>query len=281
MKLSIIPVARTAEEIRARHAGNHLSWNEAARHYTQEREETLASLKAGQSSLHPIERANLGPLSPWCDTAIHLQCASGRDTLSLWLEGARQVIGLDISEPMIANAQWLTQALNAPARWYCCDVLDAPHELDGTADLVYTGRGALCWIHDLSAWARVVARLLKPGGVLHILDNHPFSLLMDPDASSLSVLEGVGYFEHSESYKGWEPGYIKDEALGIERELLTEKFTRLWTLGDIFQQLTAAGLRVEHLGEHPDEYYDAFVNMPPAERRRIPQTFSLRAQRVR
>jgi len=54
-------------------------------------------------------------------------------------------------------------------------VIGLPYELDSSADLVYTGRGALCWLHDLAAWAAVVARLLKPGGVVHILDDHPVS----------------------------------------------------------------------------------------------------------
>jgi len=48
----------------------------------------------GGSNLHPIERANLGDLRPWCRAAIHLQCASGRDTLSLWNEGAGRVVGV-------------------------------------------------------------------------------------------------------------------------------------------------------------------------------------------
>ena len=94
-------------------------------------EETLAFLQAGGSSLHPIERANLGDLRTWCGTAIHLQCASGRDTLSLWNEGVAQVIGVDIADVHIANAQRLSAALGAPATWYRCDVLETPSALDG------------------------------------------------------------------------------------------------------------------------------------------------------
>lgn len=281
MNLSKIPIARTADEVRARHAANRLAWNEAAHHYTLHVEETIAALRAGTSNVHPIERANLGDLAPWCATAIHLQCASGRDTLSLWLEGARRVVGIDISESMIANARRTSEALGAPATWHCCDILDTPHELDGTADLVYTGRGALGWIHDLAAWARVVARLLRPGGVLHVLDNHPASLLFDPDATSLVLLGMASYFEHSEAYRGWEQTYIKDEELGLPAEEQREKYVRLWTLADVFQQLRAAGLDIEHLGEHPDEYYEVFPQLPVEERRRIPQTFSLLARRPR
>src|SRR5512146_3287535 len=81
---------RDEAEVRARHEANRAGWNEGAIHYTHHIQETIAFLRAGGSNLHPIERRNLvgrlGDFYTWCKTAIHLQCASGRDTLSLWVE---------------------------------------------------------------------------------------------------------------------------------------------------------------------------------------------------
>ena len=108
------PPARDAEDVRARHEDNRRAWNEGATRYTSELEETIAFIRGGGSNLHPIERANLGDLRPWCAVAIHLQCASGRDTLSLWNEGAGRVVGVDISDVHIANARLLTEAVGAP-----------------------------------------------------------------------------------------------------------------------------------------------------------------------
>jgi predicted O-methyltransferase YrrM len=89
---------------------------------------------------------------------VHLQCASGKDTLSLWIEGVEKVVGIDISDVHIANARRLSEAAGCrTVRWYRCDVLDTPQDLDGTADLVYSGRGAMFWVHDLDAWMAVVA----------------------------------------------------------------------------------------------------------------------------
>lgn len=133
-------------EVRAMHQANRSAWNEGAIHYTQMIDETVAFLGAGHSNLHPIERRNLGSLGTWCKTAIHLQCASGRDTLSLVNEGVERVMGVDISDVHIENARQISARLGIPADWFCCDVLDTPHALDGMADLVYTGRGALCWL---------------------------------------------------------------------------------------------------------------------------------------
>ena len=280
MEIKVVPVAGSEQEMRARHQMNRAAWDESASSYTAEIDQTIAFLRAGQSNIHPIERKNLGDLAGWCQRAIHLQCASGKDTLSLWNLGVKEVIGVDISEKMIANATRISAELGIPATWYCCDVLDAPAALDGTADLVYTGRGALCWIHDIRQWARVVARLLKRGGVLHVFDDHPFSLMFDPDAESFVMPEDMNYFSRSEQVVGWPSSYIADDSLGVPPDQLQKQFVRLWPLADIFQALREAGLEIEHLGEHPDEYYDPFSNLAPRWRGRIPMTFSLLARRT-
>lgn len=274
---TVIPPARDEREARERHEANRTSWNEAAGWYAAKNEERIAELRAGRSNLHPVEREMLGDLRAWCDTAIHLQCASGRDTLSLWIEGAKRVVGIDISDLHIENARRTGEALGAPATWYRCDVLDAPHSLDATADLVYTGRGAINWIHDIDAWAGVVARLLKPGGVVSVFDNHPVIYFFDPDAADWRLLT-VDYFAYNDTSQGWGAGYIGDE-LGIPVEQQAAKFERVWAPSAVFEALAGAGLSVERFGEHPDEYFTAFPNIPVEERLKIPHTFSILARK--
>jgi SAM-dependent methyltransferase len=272
--------ARDAAEVQARHTANRQGWNEGAAHYTAQLEETIAFLRAGSSNLHPVERENLaryGDLRAWCHTAIHLQCASGRDTLSLWNEGVTQVIGVDIADVHIANARQISAALDIRARWYRCDLLETPHELDGTADLVYTGRGALCWLHDLDGWAAVIYRLLKPGGIAHIFDDHPITWLFDPDATTLAP-SGLNYFSHSESSQGWPETYIGSVGKPIEQH--ATKFERLWPLSAIMQALRNAGLTLEFFGEHTEPYWDSFPNLQPELRGYIPMTFSLVVRRL-
>ncbi len=270
------PPARDENEVHARHESNRQSWNEGAIHYTATLEESIRGLKRGETNLHPIERRNLGDLRRF-SSAIHLQCASGRDTLSLWLEGVQHIAGLDISDVHIANARRMSAALGAPAEWYRCDVLDAPHELDGTADLVYTGRGAICWLHDLDRWGKVIARLLKPGGVFHILDDHPLTWMMDFESTELKF-SGVSYFDYSESGKGWPDTYIGDST-GIPVEEMTTKYERLWPLSEIVDNLINAGLVIRHLGEHNEPYWDNFPKLSQAQKQRIPLTFSILAQK--
>jgi hypothetical protein len=109
---------QTEDQIRAWHESNRQGWNEGAIHYTAAITDTVNYLRAGKSNLHPVERRNLeklGKLSEWCKFAIHLQCASGKDTLSLLNEGVERVAGVDISDRHIENARQISAALNAPA----------------------------------------------------------------------------------------------------------------------------------------------------------------------
>ena len=269
-------------EVHARHESNRAGWNEGALHYTAMIEDTIAFIHQGKSNLHPVERRNLGDLGAWCQTAIHLQCASGRDTLSLLNEGVEQVVGVDISDVHIENARKITSALEemghpVRARWLRCDVLDTPHELDGSADLVYTGRGALCWLHDLRRYAQVVTRLLKPGGVYHVLDDHPITGLFKL-APETYEFYGASYFGHQDSSKGWPSTYIGD-SLGIPEEEQATKYEMGWNLMDITNALIGAGLTIEILGEHPDPYWNIFPNLKPELRGIIPLTFSIKARK--
>jgi SAM-dependent methyltransferase len=187
-------------------------------------------------------------------------------------------VGVDISEVMIENARRITEAVGAPARWICCDVLDTPRDLDGTADLVYTGRGALNWIHDLDAWAAVVARVLKPEGLFSVFETHPVAWLFDERAPDLRVMPGVNYFGVAWESQGWPNAYIGELEKPDARQAV--KYDRLWNLADVFGALRGAGLWVEHLGEHAESYWDAFPALEQRHRGLFPQTFSMLARRA-
>ena len=274
-----IDIAHSEQETKQRHAENRLAWNEAASKYRLSNEERVSLLRAGHSTLHPIERQNflrLGNLRDWCKQAIHLQCASGQDTLSLLLEGAREVIGVDISDVHIENARWTSEQLQFPARWIQCDILDIPHELDGTADLVYTGRGAINWIHDIEAWAKIVARLLKPNGVLSLLEDHAVTWLFDNEATSLSP-STYGYFNICEASRGWPNSYLGNLGKPVEEEQL--KYERLWTPSDVIQALLDAGLALVYFGEHNLEYWPSFPKLNEQDKVKLPLTFSILARK--
>ncbi|MFI5387663.1 MAG: class I SAM-dependent methyltransferase [Fimbriimonadales bacterium] len=262
-------------DIKPLHEDNRKGWNEGAEAYEKELDRWIEFLRNGGENFEPPELAYLQDLDKWCQRAIHLQCAGGTDTLSLWNHGAHEVIGVDISDRMIEVARRKAEAIGANAKWYRSDILETPHELDGTADLVYTGRGAICWIHDLRAWADVVVRLLKPGGKLYIFEGHPITFLWDCTASDyrLDPLYGDYFSDRVFSEQGWPDTYIGD--LGKPAEEHAVKHERNWRLGDIVTALSDAGLRFLKLEEHPDSFWNGNPNMPPDTLRKSPQTFSL------
>lgn len=265
--------------VRAHHEANRRGWNQGAEAYEAEAEAAIEFLRSGGQNFCTPELPFLDRLETWCGRAIHLQCAGGTDTLSLWNRGAREVVGIDISDRMIECARRKSKALGARALWFRCDVLDSPPELDGTADLVYTGRGALCWIMDLEAWAAVVARLLKPGGRMYVYEGHPFAELWDSGAATYQLDRDYGdYFsEQPIDSVGWPTTYIGD--LGRKVEEHAPKYERMWRLGQVVNAVLGAGLRLLRLDEHPETFWDVFPNMSPDLVRRLPQTYSLLASK--
>lgn len=261
-----------------RHTATGKAWDLAAAIYEHDIERDIALLQSGGTSLLTLEIRALHDLGSWCSRAIHLQCAGGTDTLSLWKQGAGEVIGVDISPRMIAVARRKTEALNAPATWHCCDILDTPHVLDNTADLVYTGRGALPWMADIRSWADVIFRLLKPGGRLLVFEGHPLDWVWDTSATDFQIDPRCGgYFADASRSDRW-PMTSSAIQAHPDRDAL-RVHEHQWTLSEIVNSLIDAGLRLERLDEHPDLYWNQFPKIDAETAARLPHTFSLQMRR--
>ena len=264
-------------DVAAMHEANRAAWDEAAERYEAWFDEAVALIRSGGTNLFGVETELIGDLHGRCHRAIHLQCAGGRDTLSLWNQGADEVIGVDFSPRMLALARRLTEATGAPARWIEADVLATPHELDGTADLVYTGRGSIIWLHDLDAWAAVIARLLAPGGRFVLFEGHPVEWLFDADADGRWIATDYDYFGGAEASKGWAPEYI--DRLSIAEPEQSWKFARAWTLGEVVTALLRADLRLEAVAEHPVDWWGGHDDVRAEDRGRVPLSFSVVGRR--
>jgi SAM-dependent methyltransferase len=263
-------------DVAAMHASNRAAWDEAAERYEGWLAEGIELIRGGGTNLFGAEIELIGDLHERCRRAVHLQCAGGRDTLSLWNLGADEVIGVDFSPRMLDLARRLTAATGAPARWIESDVLATPHELDGTADLVYTGRGSLLWLQDLDAWAAVVARLLSPTGRFVLFEGHPVEWLFDVDADGRWIATDYDYFGGTEASKGWAPEYIDRLSIGDMDQ--SWKFARAWTLGEVITALLGAGLRLERVTEHPIDWWGGHRDVRDEDRGRIPLSFSVVAR---
>ena len=264
-------------DVRGMHEATRAAWDEAAERYEDWLQEAVALIRSGGVNLFGAEVELIGDLHGRCHRAVHLQCAGGRDTLSLWNLGAEEVVGIDFSPRMLELAGRLTAATDAPAHWILADVLDTPHELDGTADLVYTGRGSLIWLQDLDAWAAVVARLLSPGGRFVLFEGHPIEWLFDADDAGHWIVTDYDYFGGPEASRGWAREYI--DRLSIPDDEQSLKFARAWTLGEVITALARADLRLEQVTEHPIDWWGGHGDVRPEDRNRVPLSFSVVARR--
>jgi|CXWL01.1.fsa_nt_gi 2-polyprenyl-3-methyl-5-hydroxy-6-metoxy-1,4-benzoquinol methylase len=102
----------TTKELRQ---ANRAGWNEGAQSYEEGIEERIEFLREGGQNFCTPELEFLIDLDKWCNRAIHLQCAGGTDTLSLWNRGAKEAIGIDISDRMIEVARKKSEAIGAKA----------------------------------------------------------------------------------------------------------------------------------------------------------------------
>lgn len=239
--------------------GNRAAWDDASLKHVREDDELLA--QARTSTLLAAELELLGPVLATAPEVVHLQSGHGLDDAALVRAGARSVVGVDFSAVAVAAAQRRAGRLGLPCRYVVGELPGAPLR-DGCADLVYTGKGALIWLPDLRAWARDVARLLRPGGSLFVYEAHPAVPLWTWDADEPRIRPDRGYFERQ---------HVNDTfpARGA--------VARQATLGEIVTAVVAAGLELRHLAEYPDPFWRPDGVDAAAWRGRLPNAFSLLA----
>ncbi|MDK9499500.1 class I SAM-dependent methyltransferase [Streptomyces katrae] len=245
---------------------NQANWDERVPIHLRSSFYDLPAFVAGRDSLQDFEPDEVGDVSG--RSLLHLQCHIGLDTLS-WARRGATVTGLDFSGPAVAAAGELAGRIGADtARFVTADVYDAVEALGGqTFDIVYTGFGALCWLPDITRWARTVADLLTPGGFLYLAEYHPFADVLSEDGQAVEH----DYFERGALVFD-EPGTYAD--LGAQtRSNRTVEW--LHGIGEVVSALAAAGLRLEFLHEHDHGHFRLPAGLY------VPQVYSLRAVKAR
>ena len=124
--------------------------------------------------------------------AIELGCGTGY--VSAWMarRGA-SVVGIDISEKQLATARRLAGEHGVDLVLHHGNAEDVP-EPDGSFDFAISEYGAAIWC-DPTRWLPEAARLLRPGGRLVFLGNHPLSLICVPaDGSPTAFTLERDYF---------------------------------------------------------------------------------------
>jgi SAM-dependent methyltransferase len=255
---------------------NRDRWDEAAPLHARSALYDLAGFREGADHIRPFEHDELGSVDGL--DLLHLQCHLGTDTLS-WARHGALVSGLDFSPNAISIARELAADCEIDATFWCADVYDAVVAVDGrTFDIVYTGIGALGWLPDLGPWARVVADLLRPNGVLYLVEIHPLVIGMVHDGRTLTqdIFEAdyVAWTEKGGTYAAPDADF---------EHVVT--YERVHSISDVITAVLDAGLSLELFHEQ------SFTNAPwpwakrgdgyyrlPSGQPRFPLTYSLRAR---
>lgn len=234
----------------------------------------------------PFEWDDLGPLEG--RDLVHLQCHLGVETMALAKRGARAV-GLDFSARSVEYANIAARNENLEIDYVQADVYDAVEALGGECcDIVYTGKGSLCYLPDLNRWADAVAGLLRPGGFVYVVEFHPllnaFGTVARPgEPEDLTVrndyLEGRGPIERDSSHTYTDGPALEGDTLHYE-----------WPhgLGEVVTALAQAGLVIDNLTEtdvHPMRRWPWMVRTDygwwrqEGDQPRVPTLYALRASK--
>ena len=217
----------------------------------------VAGFKAGKITLTDIEIDEVGPVEG--KSLLHLQCHFGLDTMS-WARLGADVTGVDLSDASIELANTLNDELGLGVRFIRSNVYDLPDVLDEQFDVVYTAIGALCWLPDLAAWGRLIARYLKPAGTFYMLDEHPSGRIFAP------VLTAEGDWDLEPQYSYFhDPAGIFDgggrETYAGAGTVNSPAYTWQHSMSEIVNALICAGLKLEFIREYPFSFFQALPQM--------------------
>ena len=253
-------------------------WEEMARLHPSTELYDIDGLVGGRDDIRPWEDEELGSVAGL--DLLHLQCHIGSDTVG-WARRGAKVVGLDFSPAALSIARDLSTRCDLPIDWVESDVYDAAIAVAGRRfDIVYTGIGALGWLPDLGRWAEVVRQLLRPGGVLYIVELHPMWVAVITDGSSVCQHAIAAPFER------WEEEPRMSYAAPDHHLGQTASFERLHSISDVMTAVLSAGLVVELFHEFDVtpaptpwlEKDDTRLYRFPEGAWRFPLTYSLRAR---
>ncbi|QNL52417.1 class I SAM-dependent methyltransferase [Olivibacter sp. SDN3] len=253
-------------------ATNRQSWNKRTEVHLKSKFYDVKGFIAGKTSLNAIELDLLGDIEG--KSILHLQCHFGQDSISLSRLGAT-VIGVDLSDKAIEQAEQIAKATKANVSFICCDIYGLPKYLDQQFDLVFTSYGTISWLPDLNQWAKIISRFLKPNGRFIFVEFHPVIWMFDEG------LEKIDYsYFNSGAIIETESGTYADRTADIHYENI------MWNhgLGEVTTSLIKNELEINSLEEYDYSPYNIFnksVEVEPKKYRiahldkRIPMVYSI------
>jgi len=226
---------------------NKHAWSQVSEeHYKTFRK----SLSNETHQLNPFIINELGDLSG--KKVIHLQCNTGADTMHL-AKSAKSAVGVDLVPKNIHYAKKLANDLNITnVDFIASDIMELMENHNEKYDVVFVSEGSIGWLPDLKKWGETVRHLLKDDGFFYIFESHPFFLMFDESKLAKNIMEiKYPYFEKKPDVDNSIGGYAAETKQGVEA------YFWMYTISDIINSLSSAGLHVEYFNEFKENFYDA------------------------
>lgn len=255
---------------------NKEAWNKKAESHIDSEFYGVEEFLKGKSSLNDIELKLLGDISG--KSILHLQCHFGQDSISMQRMGA-DVLGIDLSDKAIEEAEILAKKANSDARFLCSDVYNLPNVLEEKFDIVFTTYGTIGWLPDLEKWANVIDHFLKPNGEFIFVEFHPMIWMFDYNLDKIAY----DYFKTEEIVET-ETGTYADPNAEIEYSTVSWNHS----LGEVFSSLRGVELDILDFQEYDYSPYDCFKNLEKLAERKyrfkhieklIPMVYSIKAKK--
>jgi SAM-dependent methyltransferase len=250
---------------------NKEAWDRRTKVHLESKFYDVEAFINGKSSLNKVEVEQVGDVTG--KTLLHLQCHFGQDTLS-WARKGAKATGVDLSTEAIKQATMLSSTLGLDVNFIANDIYQFGTENKEKFDLVFSSYGALCWLPDLSHWAKIIANSLVIGGEFHLVEFHTFNDLID----------GYAYFPQLEADVE-EEGTYTENCNGIKSTMLT------WPhcISEVISALIGAGLTIEFFKEYPYSPYKCFEGLDYVldqgyqkihKGQQVPLLYSIKARKV-
>ncbi len=252
-------------------AANRAAWDEVAPiHARQNQERLLAAFRQpGYSCLEPVETELLREIGIEGKDAAQLCCNNGREILSVKNLGAGRCVGFDFSARFLAQARALAAAGGIDCDFVETEITRVPPDYDAAFDRVLITIGVLGWMPDLAAFFAVPARLLRPGGLVFIHEQHPALYMFEPGDPVDPPRLHYSYFNQG----------VYEDKDGLDYYGRSDYGARpnYWfphKLSDLITAALGQGLELTHFEERPEDISMAFPELGAAALR-PPMSFTM------
>jgi SAM-dependent methyltransferase len=196
---------------------------------------------------------------------IDLGCGYGWFCRWAQQQGAAQVLGLDVSEKMLARAREMTEGSEIDYQRADLETLTLPAD---SLDLAYSSL-ALHYLHNIDGLFATLYQALKPGGKLVFSAEHPI----------YTAAVKQGWFIEHDGQKIWPVANYQQEGERISNWFADGVKKQHRKLATWINALIGAGFVIEQLDEWGPSAEQVAANPALAEEKERPMLFLLSARR--